>query len=529
MPRIPPVLFGLCLAVLLPAGSGFCGPASSSEDKELRFQLRCLQLFAEEAEAREIRRLRRESPEAQKAYIEAFWEKRRGAFVNVPMEAVRALLEKRCREAENLFGGSDNGMLSERGRLWVFWGPPDERYTSIRLPGNMTIMGRHPIEAAERWVYYSPPDRRLPPYYAIEFIRLVGSHAFEPSVRVNMSLGLLTSSTPLNLGAFVDYGLTPQDLTLPAATARPPAAAQNLPPLMNLLARTDSASDFPVNWHVYAVRAANPEFTALVLTLRLRPSDLGEVGPAAGEAPLTGVRITSQPEEIPDDAAFVPSQDAEGLPARPLDIFLELRPFARNAEISPYHYYQATVVLRPASYRLRFGAMLASSQKAAVDTLALDVPSFSSSDPRLTGPLLVRGKIQELGEAELAALGPDALSRPLVLGDRHFAVPRIENDYRPSETLSIYCQVYNPKRPGDTRNAPYHISLARNFRPLDGDAYQRIDVLERWSGLTGDVWGLEIPLQDYLPGFYYFEITVKDARDPQKTYSRGVYFSVSAP
>ncbi|MFQ6069150.1 MAG: GWxTD domain-containing protein [Candidatus Aminicenantales bacterium] len=107
-------------------------------------------------------------PEKRQEFIEKFWQ-RRDPTPGTPRNEYREAYFQRIEEANRLFKGGRPGWLQDRGRIYILFGPPDERQTNPMggrvvdpyvHPETMVEGSRSPRIAAgekptETWVYYN--------------------------------------------------------------------------------------------------------------------------------------------------------------------------------------------------------------------------------------------------------------------------------------------------------------------------------------------------------------------------------------
>jgi len=81
----------------------------------------------------------KELPPSERAkFIEDFWA-RRDPTPGTPRNEFKEMYFKRIEEANQLFKGARPGWLQDRGRIYILFGPPDERVTNP--------MGGRPVDA----------------------------------------------------------------------------------------------------------------------------------------------------------------------------------------------------------------------------------------------------------------------------------------------------------------------------------------------------------------------------------------------
>ncbi len=104
-------------------------------------------------------------PSARHRFIEEFWQ-RRDPTPDTEMNEYREAYFERIEEANRLFRGAQPGWLQDRGRIYILFGPPNERQTNPmggrpidpyvdateNLQGQRVATGEKPTEI---WIYYN--------------------------------------------------------------------------------------------------------------------------------------------------------------------------------------------------------------------------------------------------------------------------------------------------------------------------------------------------------------------------------------
>ena len=148
----PSALIGLGLGVLLAVGCA-SGPRPSRDVADLTNPFLGPELsqwlvgpitgLATREEVQTYLALR--DDESARRFIEAFWQ-RRDARPAVPGNPVRELFEQRCAEADHLYSEAGySGRRTDRGTLYVLFGPPDKVDREINPQPNGP-----PVEV---WIY----------------------------------------------------------------------------------------------------------------------------------------------------------------------------------------------------------------------------------------------------------------------------------------------------------------------------------------------------------------------------------------
>ncbi|HXH05594.1 MAG TPA: GWxTD domain-containing protein [Vicinamibacterales bacterium] len=108
---------------------------------------------AERAEARRLA-----DADARAAFVRAFW-KRRDPTPDTPDNEFYDEHQRRLVEADRLFASGRAGRFTDRGRIFILWGPPDfiERHPAGTRGGLLGQLSLAPELATEIWTYEHPP------------------------------------------------------------------------------------------------------------------------------------------------------------------------------------------------------------------------------------------------------------------------------------------------------------------------------------------------------------------------------------
>jgi GWxTD domain-containing protein len=154
--------FGLCLAVypLLFVSCAGLIEESALDPQSEKFISQVRYIITKE-ESKIFREL---PPSARPRFIQEFWE-RRDPIPDTETNEYKEVYYGRIEEANRLFRGAQPGWLQDRGRIYILFGPPNERQTNPMggrpidpyvdpkqtLEGTRVATGEKPTEV---WVYY---------------------------------------------------------------------------------------------------------------------------------------------------------------------------------------------------------------------------------------------------------------------------------------------------------------------------------------------------------------------------------------
>jgi GWxTD domain-containing protein len=182
--------------------------------------------------------------------------------------------------------------------------------------------------------------------------------------------------------------------------------------------------------------------------------------------------------------------------------------------------YQKSVPLRPGLYRLDLVIKDVQSGNVGVVNSRLAVPRYD--DDKLDASSLILADQIEHVPAKQIGTGQ------FVLGSSKVR-PRLEGDFTKADKLGIYLQVYNLKPDEKTHksNANFQFTVKQNNQPVQGMQFQvSSDELKQ----SGDQVTIErlLPLATIAPGKYTLEVIATDKLSSQ-TVTRTADFTVKAP
>jgi len=181
--------------------------------------------------------------------------------------------------------------------------------------------------------------------------------------------------------------------------------------------------------------------------------------------------------------------------------------------------YQKAVPLRPGLYRLDLVIKDVQSGNVGVTNSRLAVPRFE--DEKLESSSLILADQIEHVPAKQIGTGQ------FVLGSSKVR-PRLDGDFTTNEKLGIYMQVYNLKADEKTHksNATFQFTVKKGGQPVPGMQFKETSTEMKQ---TGDQITIErlLPLATLAPGKYTLEINATDTLSNQ-TISRTAEFTVKA-
>jgi hypothetical protein len=218
-----------------------------------------------------------------------------------------------------------------------------------------------------------------------------------------------------------------------------------------------------------------------------------------------------------DDIHFVPAAQVSGGVAKLSRVFM-----------APPGTYDVYIAMRE---RLPEKAPKTQVAKTGVLKTQVVVPDFYNAELN-TSSVLVTDKVNSL----TAPVGPEeARERPFVFGQQEL-VPAADMDFKKTEELSIFFQVYNAGldqtgKPNLTMEYEFHRKEAgaeKFFNKTNPQNYNSTNLPPQFDPMKFPVpGGITVPLASFTEGDYRLAIKITD-KAANKTVTRDVNFSVKA-
>lgn len=425
------------------------------------------------------------TPEERHRFIVNFWK---GLDPN-PLTEVNEFRDTyyvRLDEANQLFTRGKKGYLSDRGKVYILLGPPDDKQSNP--------MGRTADEhGSEIWTYRSQKHKGLERDTSLVFIDSSGTGDFRLASNADLEAGaaraaavrslstdLLALNTTVKAQANPREGNLLLDATKSAEAPPSPAPTTGEPA---------ASVPFPGTIQTrYDLFRAQDDKTLLVITVG--------IDKATASGGTSGYKVFAKVEpKIPDP--LIPTQDL-------MEKFV-----ARDAPGELL--YQAMVPLKPAEYKVVYGAMdLASGASKSVDD-ALTVPAFDDSALRITN-LVPATTVEKSQIAAPAADGstPAATLTPFELSG-YTVVPCPSGKLTKQDELSVYFQIYGAKTDASGKSRISTHYLIHRKQP-DGKwkAVGQSDPNEPDKDQMVQVYALPLKQLRQGAGDYKVEVTVTD-------------------
>ena len=457
--------------------------------------------------------LRLQTNEEREQFIETFWARRNpdpGSGVNTFKEEYY----RRIAYANEHFSSGIPGWKTDRGKIYIMWGPPDE-------------IDSHPSGGP----YHRPSSEGGGDTTTFPFVDW--TYHYLPGIGENVELEFVD---PTMTG---EYHLTTDPSEKDALTYVPGAGLTELE-AMGLSSKVDrfTRSD---GTHMGTPLGMQPEsmneFSRLELYSKIfqpPPVKFKDL-----EAIVTSRIIRNQLPfqyrfdflKITDGTDLVPVtveipnkemsfKDKDGVQSATLHVFGRVStlggriaqtfedtvkqqiPSALLAhELGGRSIYQKAIPLRPGLYRLDLVVKDVNSGNVGVINTRLPVPQYTDSKLS-SSTLILADEIQGVSARDIG-LGQ------FVLGDVKVR-PRLTDTFKRHETLGVYMQVYNLKMDPKT----HHTSATIKYLITGSDKKTVVQETDGGAQLgdTGEQINIEkkLPLAALAPGHYKLQITVRD-------------------
>jgi GWxTD domain-containing protein len=476
--------------------------------------------------------LQLETNEEREQFIEQFWL-RRSSNPDLPDNEFKEEHYRRIAYANEHFASGIPGWKTDRGHMYIVWGPPDE-------------IESHPTGGTyDRPVEEGGGSTSTYPWETWRWRYLEGMG--EQNV-------IMEFVDPTSTG---EYHLT-MDPSEKDALLHVPGAGLSQLEQMGLASKTDrftrsDGTNLPKT--LGGETASMNEFTRLEMYAKaFKPP---EVKFKDLEALVTSrlvrdqVHFTWRPDflKVTNDTVLVPVtiqipnnqlsfREKEGVHSATMNIFGRVSTLSGRVvqtfedsvsrdfpdslfqqSVKLQSIYQKAVPLRPGLYRLDLVIKDVQSGNVGVINSRLAVPRYE--DEKLESSSLILADQIEHVPAKQIGTGQ------FVLGSSKVR-PRLDGDFTVNEKLGIYMQVYNLKADEKTHksNATFQFTVKKGDQPMPGMQFKETSAELKQ---TGDQVTIErlLPLATLPPGKYMLEINATDALSNQ-TISRTAEFTVKA-
>jgi GWxTD domain-containing protein len=473
--------------------------------------------------------------EEREQFIEQFWLRRSGN-PDLPDNDFKEEHYRRIAYANEHYASGMPGWKTDRGRIYIIWGPADE-VDSHPTGGTWDRPmdeggGSTSTYPWETWRYRYMEG--LGENIELEFVDPSGSGEYhltmDPSEKDALThvpgagLSLLES---MGLASKADRFTRSDGTTLPTTLGGQPASlneftrleqyakVQQPPPvkfkdLEALVTSRIVRDQLHFEWRTDFLKVTND--TVLV--------------PVTVQVPNS--QLTFQGKEGVHSATMNVFGRVSTLTGRVVQTFEEV--VSRDYPDSLYQQsmkmqaiYQKAVPLRPGLYRLDLVIKDVHSGNVGVVNTRLQVPRYE--DEKLeASSLILADEIERVPAKQIGA-------GQFVIGSSKVR-PRLEADFTPQDKLGIYMQVYNLKPDDKTHksSASFLYTVKKADQKGDQPAIMQFKETSADMKQTGDQVTIErlLPLATLAPGRYTLEVSATDALSSQ-TISRSAEFTVKPP
>jgi len=476
--------------------------------------------------------LQLDTNEEREQFIEQFWL-RRSSNPDLPENDFKEEHYRRIAYANEHFASGIPGWKTDRGRMYIMWGPADEVESHptggtydrpMEEGGGSTTT--YPWETW-RWRYLEGIGENI----ILEFVDPSGSGEYhltmDPSEKdalLHVPGAGLSLMESMGMASKTDRFTRSDGTNLPTAMGGTPAsmnefsrlelyAKVNKPPevkfkdLEAVVTSRIVRDQVHFNWRTDYLKVTND--TVLVpVTVQIPNSQLSFQAKEGIHSAVINIfgRVSTLTGRVVQTFEDSVSRD---FPDSLYQQSLKLQSI-----------YQKAVPLRPGLYRLDLVLKDVQSGNVGVVNSRLQVPRFDD-DKLDTSSLILAdgGKLEHVPSKQIG-------TGQFVLGSTK-VVPRLEADFTTAERLGIYMQIYNLKPDDKTHksNATFQYTVKKGkdqvmqFKETSADMKQ-----------TGDQVTIErlLPLATLAPGKYSLEVNATDTLSNQ-TISRTAEFTVRAP
>jgi GWxTD domain-containing protein len=476
--------------------------------------------------------LQLETNEEREQFIEQFWL-RRSATPDLPDNDFKEEHYRRIAYANEHYASGIPGWKTDRGRMYIMWGPPDE----IESHPTGGTYDRPMDEGGGSTTTYPWETWRYRYMEGIgeniiwEFVDPSGSGEFHLTMDPSEKDALLhVPGAGLSLLEQMGMASKTDRFTRSDGT--------NLP---TSLGGTPSSMDEFNRLEQYAKAFKPPEVkykdleaivTARIVRDQMHFSWRTDFMKVTNDTVLVPVTV-----QVPNNQLSFDNKD--GVHSATLNVFGRVSsltgrvvqtfedPVSRDFPDSLFQQsvklqsiYQKAIPLRPGLYRLDIVIKDVKSGNVGVVNTRLQVPRFE--DDKLEASSLIvadGGKLEHVPSKQIG-------TGQFVLGSTK-VVPRLDADFATTEKLGIYMQVYNLK--ADDKTHKSNATFVYTVKKGDQQVMQFKETSEEMKQ-TGEQVTIErlLPLATLTPGKYSLQIVATDSNS-NKTISKTADFSIKAP
>jgi GWxTD domain-containing protein len=475
--------------------------------------------------------LQLDTNEEREQFIEQFWL-RRSSNPDLPENDFKEEHYRRIAYANEHFASGIPGWKTDRGRMYIMWGPADEveshptggTYDRPMEEGGGST-STYPWETW-RWRYLEGIGENI----ILEFVDPSGSGEYhmtmdpgEKDALLHVPGAGLSQMESMGMASKADRFTRSDGMTTPKSMGGTPSSMNEFSRL-ELYAKVNKppAVKFKDLEAVVTSRIVRDQVHFSWRTDYLKVTNDTVLVPVTIQVPNGQLSFTSK--EGIHSATMNIFGRVTTLTGRVVQTFEDSVSrdfpdslFQRSLKLQSI--YQKAVPLRPGLYRLDLVIKDVQSGNVGVVNSRLAVPRYN--DEKLeASSLILADQIEHVPAKQIG-------SGQFVLGSSKVR-PRLEGDFTTADKLGVYMQVYNLK-PDDTTHkssATFQFTVKKGDQPVPGMQFKETSVEMKQ---TGDQVTIErlLPLLTLAPGKYTLEVNATDTLSNQ-TISRTADFTVKA-
>jgi len=452
--------------------------------------------------------------EEREQFIEQFWQRRNPD----PDSAENTFKEEHYRRiayTNEHYASGIPGWKSDRGRIYIMWGPPDEidshpsggsydrpasegggntstypfedwRYRYLEGIGeDVNIEFVDPTMTGEYHLTMDPSEKD-----ALTYVPGAGLTQME-SMGLASKTGRFSNTDGTHSAA--PLGMTPENQTEFSRLERnakiqqaPPVKFKDLEAVVTSRVVKDQVKfDYRFDFLRITSDTVLVPITVQIPTRQLSFAEKEGVDSATVNLFARITTLSGRPVQTFEDTVH------RDVPAALL-----------QQSLSTSSIYQKAVPLRPGLYRLDIVLKDVNSNNVGVVNTRLAVPHFED-DKLSTSSLIIADQIQRVSAKEIG-LGQ------FVLGDVKVR-PKMDSAFLPSETMGVFLQVYNLKVDEKTHKADVSVQY-RVLRDKETEPLKKFDLTPDQIPEHGEELTLQnvVTLGSFGPGKYKLEVAVTD-------------------
>jgi GWxTD domain-containing protein len=420
--------------------------------------------------------------EEREEFIEQFWA-RRNPDPDSPENTFKEEHYRRIAYANEHFSTGVPGWKTDRGRIYIVWGPPDE-------------IDSHPNGADKRPLEEGGGSIDTYPYEDWRYRRLegVGDNVILEFVDPHMTGDYRLTVDPKDKDKPIyilkgDSTVPKEEVTtilIIRATKAPPIRFKDLEAIVTSRLVRDEVK---FAYHCDFLRATS---TTVLVPIRIE---------------IPARQLTFNENDAIDTATVNLFGRISTLSGHVVETFEDTLTDQTQASmlqqaLSTSQTYQTIVPLTSALYRLDIVVEDVNRKTVGTTKTQLAVPRFP--DDQLSSSSMI------LGDYDESVSGTDAGLGPFAPGSNHVR-PKIDRTFTPSDSMGVFLQVYNLKVDDQTRRADVSVEL-RVTKDKDTEPSLKFSIPPNKLPAHGEQMTIadKVTLASLAPGRYKLEVAVTD-------------------